>query len=75
MLSGHADQSGSDEHNLELSKRRVEKIKNYLLSKSIPDRIMKTRYFGERYPIVKLADQNELYINRRVEIEIIPLNR
>lgn len=71
LLSGHADQSGTDAYNLDLSKRRVENVKNYFLSKGIPDQIMKAQYFGERHPLIPMPLQQELYLNRRVEIKLI----
>ena len=70
LISGHADQSGSDTYNLELSEKRAEVVKNYMVNKGIPEYIIKTRHFGESKPINKLPYEGELYINRRVEIKI-----
>jgi outer membrane protein OmpA-like peptidoglycan-associated protein len=72
LLSGHADQSGGDNYNLELSKRRVENVMKYLESRGIPAFIMKMEYYGEKQPLIKLKLKRDLYLNRRVEIEIVP---
>ncbi|MFC2125072.1 OmpA family protein [Bacteroidota bacterium] len=71
LLSGHTDQSGTDEYNLELSEKRARKVKNYMVENGIPDFIIKTRHFGESKPIKILPYEGELYINRRVEIKIV----
>lgn len=74
MLTGHADQSGTDQHNLDLSRERVEQVRDYFESKGIPPRIMKTRYLGERQPLESHPKGEESQINRRVEVLIVPLD-
>ncbi len=75
MLTGHADQSGTDEYNLQLSKSRVENVKDYFEKKGIPGRIIRTRYFGESQPLESHPAGEKSWINRRVEVVIIPLDR
>jgi peptidoglycan-associated lipoprotein len=71
-LSGHADQPGSDNYNLELSRKRVENVKDYFESKGIPGKIMRTRHLGESQPLENHPRGEENQINRRVEVLIIP---
>ncbi|HLF36238.1 MAG TPA: OmpA family protein, partial [Cyclobacteriaceae bacterium] len=75
LLSGHADQSGDDHYNLELSKRRVENVMKYLTSRGIPALIMKMEYYGEKQPLIKLELKKDLHLNRRVEVKIILLKQ
>lgn len=72
MLTGHADQSGTDQHNMDLSRERVEQVREYFESNGIPPRIMKTRYLGERQPLENHPKGEESQINRRVEVLIVP---
>lgn len=62
-LIGHADKSGNAEYNMNLSKRRVENVKAFLISKGYPTDKITTDYKGEA-----LAGNKEQFYNRRVEI-------
>ena len=73
LLTGHADQLGTDAYNLELSRQRVERVKSYFENKGIPSRIMQTRYFGESKPLDSHPRGEESQVNRRVEVLIVPL--
>ncbi|MFH2144153.1 MAG: OmpA family protein [Bacteroidota bacterium] len=63
LLVGHTDTVGNQEFNLELSKRRVNSIKNYLISKNIKTSNINTDFKGES--ITASSDQ---FYNRRVEV-------
>lgn len=69
-LSGHTDNWGNANLNLQLSEKRVQTVKNYLVEKGIS----KTRISGKGYGGTKpIADNNnELTrkLNRRVEFKI-----
>lgn len=73
LLTGHADQSGTDQYNLQLSKKRVDQVKHYFEEKGIPSRVMRTRYYGERHPLKVFPEGQQAQINRRVEVLIIPI--
>ena len=70
-ISGHTDDMGSSEYNLNLSQGRSESVVEYLVGKGIPVERMVAKGYGEERPI---AD-NEAYggkaKNRRVEFKII----
>jgi outer membrane protein OmpA-like peptidoglycan-associated protein len=72
LLTGHADQLGTDRYNLELSSKRVEEVKTYFEKKGIPSRIMKTRFVGESQPLESHPRGEKSPINRRVEVLIVP---
>jgi outer membrane protein OmpA-like peptidoglycan-associated protein len=71
LLTGHADQPGSDEYNLDLSRKRVENVKLYFEQKGIPGRIIRTRHSGESKPLVYLPGGEQSPLNRRGEGRII----
>lgn len=67
-LSGHTDDMGSDEHNLDLSRKRAQAVKSSLISKHISTvRIAATGY-GKDRPIADRATEAHRSKNRRVEI-------
>jgi len=70
-IEGHADLVGGDEFNLELSIRRAEAVKFYLVNSVRMDasRIY-TRGFGRYEPLVTSGTSEEQSINRRVEIRM-----
>jgi outer membrane protein OmpA-like peptidoglycan-associated protein len=71
-VEGHTDSFGTDEYNMNLSQRRAETVRNWLVQyMSIdPDRIQNQGY-GKTHLIVP-ADRSveEQQLNRRVEIVI-----
>lgn len=74
-LEGYTDDVGTEINNLELSKKRVQAIADYLISKGITTDQMQISYFGETKPEKrKIAISKKLkdirYANRRVVIRI-----
>ncbi|GIX29965.1 MAG: OmpA family lipoprotein [Porticoccaceae bacterium] len=73
QIAGHTDSTGSDAYNQALSERRAAAVARFLESQGIaPGRIVTVGY-GERYPIADNATPEGRALNRRVELEIIPL--
>jgi len=71
QIWGHTDDIGSDEYNLELSQRRAEAVKNYLVEAGIDPSIITTKGFGKSRPLVPGKTPEARAKNRRVEIGII----
>ena len=70
-IEGHTDLLGGDEFNLDLSLRRAEAVKRYLIeSMRMDDSRIFTRGYGRYQPIVITGDRAEQAINRRVEIRM-----
>jgi OmpA-OmpF porin, OOP family len=70
-IEGHTDRIGSDESNLDLSIRRAEAVKRYLVeSLRMDGERISTRGFGKWAPIVAEGDRDAQAINRRVEIRM-----
>ena len=71
QLEGHTDYRGSASLNMDLSKDRVEEIKEYLVAKGIKKRRIKTEAFGGTRPITTEATEEAQSRNRRVEVRIL----
>jgi outer membrane protein OmpA-like peptidoglycan-associated protein len=69
-IVGHTDDVGSDASNLDLSKRRANSVKNYLVSKGVIDAMVTTDGKGETMPIVANDSAENRSKNRRVEFVI-----
>lgn len=70
VIEGHTDSLGTEEVNLELSRRRAEAAYNYLVKvqKLDPDRFV-VKWYGETRPAVSNEVQEGREFNRRVEIK------
>ena len=76
LLTAHTDAKGSNSYNINLSKRRAESARQFLLSNGIPSNRLKTAYKGEVQPIAKndLGGEDSpagRQFNRRVEVTLL----
>lgn len=70
-VEGHTDMVGGDAFNLELSIRRAESVKRYLVgSLGMDEARISTRGFGRFAPIVTSGDEQAQAVNRRVEVRM-----
>lgn len=67
-IVGHTDSSGSDAYNQDLSMRRANAVKNYLIEKGIDPSVMSTSGMGESQPVASNATPEGRAQNRRVEV-------
>jgi len=70
-LTGHTDSTGTDEYNLELSRRRTESVKELFVSRGVPADRIETEWFGETNLFMDVIGR--LRENRRVSIEIFQI--
>ncbi len=75
-VSAHTDARGSDQYNLDLSKRRAASTLEYLVSQGIDRRRLKSIGYGEMQPLNKcvkegICSEEEYDINRRCEFTIL----
>lgn len=70
-ITGHTDSDGSDLYNDELSRNRASAIKNYFLSKGIPEYKLVIDFKGEHFPVDQNTTKEGKQRNRRVEIGFI----
>ena len=70
-ISGHTDNIGTKAYNLDLSQRRANAVKNFLVNKGIDARRIVARGYGEERPLASNDDEIEgREINRRVEFQV-----
>ena len=69
-IHGHTDSVGTEEFNLELSKKRAESVAQYLTEKGIGKDRVTTIGYGESKPKVPNKNEEYMKINRRVEFLI-----
>jgi len=76
-ISSHTDSKGSDDYNLNLSQKRAEGVKNYLISKGISKNRLQAKGYGESIPLLPNenpdgSDNPEArQKNRRTEFKVI----
>lgn len=68
VVEGHTDSQGSDAYNMDLSRRRAESVRNYLVHKGFPAARVRAMGFGERRPIADNTTNEGRSNNRRVEV-------
>jgi outer membrane protein OmpA-like peptidoglycan-associated protein len=69
-ISGHTDNSGSEGHNLNLSKRRADVVAEYLVGNGVEIKRVKTTGLGSSKPIEPNTTYEGRKKNRRVELLI-----
>ena len=71
IVIGHTDSHGSEDYNLQLSRRRAESVREYLIQnfKLAPTRFTVAAY-GEASPLVPNDTPANRAVNRRVEIRL-----
>ncbi len=70
LLEGHTDSTGSEEHNLDLSRMRAQSVSNYLATQEVSPTRFTIMGYGEAQPIAENATGEGRALNRRVEVAI-----
>jgi outer membrane protein OmpA-like peptidoglycan-associated protein len=68
LIEGHTDSTGSDEYNMELSKRRAQAVQDALASRGIDRGRVEAVGKGKGYPVAGNDTSGGRQANRRVEI-------
>ncbi len=68
-IEGHTDNVGNDAYNLELSQKRTESVRDYLISKGINASRLTAIGYGEARPIADNNKASGKAKNRRVELK------
>ena len=71
-IGGHADESGSEEHNQRLSESRAQAVVDHLQGRGIDATRLAVRAFGEHQPVD--SGRTRARVNRRVEIRFVSQN-
>ncbi len=69
-IVGHTDSTGSESYNQQLSQRRANSVKNFLLDQGISPTVMSTLGLGESRPVASNATREGRARNRRVDVMI-----
>ena len=81
VISGHTDRLGTDKHNKDLSQRRAETVKRYLVAKGVAASRLEAVGKGSSQPVKTCTDKVRAKLveclepNRRVEIEPVTIER
>jgi OOP family OmpA-OmpF porin len=66
-VQGHASSEGTDQYNMDLSKRRAQSVVDYLKARGLSNNLYPKGY-GEDYPVADNATEEGRQKNRRVEL-------
>lgn len=67
-VAGHTDSRGSDNYNIELSERRANAVRDYLIGKGIAAERLTAKGYGESQPVADNDTDDGRFKNRRVEL-------
>ncbi len=70
-IAGHTDSDGTRKHNIILSQKRAESVKEYMLLKGISKDRLRAVGYGESQPLVPNNSRKNKQINRRVEFKVM----
>jgi outer membrane protein OmpA-like peptidoglycan-associated protein len=70
-VSGHTDNVGSDQHNMELSQNRAKVVYDYLVGKLINPSRLRYKGYGETKPMSTNETEGGRKINRRTEFIVL----
>lgn len=68
QIQGHTDATGSAKHNLDLSIRRAETVKTFLMTYGIKPLRLIPEGYGEKKPVAPNDTEENRALNRRVEL-------
>ena len=71
---GHADSTGPEDYNMQLSQRRALSVANYLAAQGVVADRLQAVGFGETRPVADNASDAGRAANRRVEVVIDPID-
>lgn len=70
-VGAYTDDVGTDQYNLDLSQKRAQAVKSYLVEKGAKQEQLVTKGYGEKSPIVSNSSEENRALNRRVEFKIV----
>jgi OmpA-OmpF porin, OOP family len=71
LISGHTDDIGSEQYNLDLSINRAKSVYKWLINNGIELGRLEFTGFGKSRPLFKDTDEKSRSLNRRVEVKIL----
>lgn len=70
LIEGHTDNTGAEEYNQDLSVKRANAVKRYLISNGVGANRLSSVGYGESQPLDDNATESGRKANRRVEVAI-----
>jgi len=70
-VQGHTDSTGSERYNLQLSQRRAEAVREYLIAQGVAPGQVEARGYGEMQPIADNSTAEGRARNRRVVMRVL----
>ncbi len=70
QIEGHADHRGSENYNMALSRKRIDKIRSEFINAGISIQRLQTHAYGERMTRAQQGDQEAYMFDRRVTINL-----
>jgi outer membrane protein OmpA-like peptidoglycan-associated protein len=70
-ISGHADEIGSEEYNIELSQKRADAVKEWLTLRGIDKSRITAKGYGKKLPVAPNDTPKNRKLNRRIEFKRI----
>lgn len=71
LIEGHTDDTGTDDHNMALSKDRAQSVSHYLATVGVASARFSIAGYGETQPIVTNDSPEGRQKNRRVDIAVL----
>ena len=71
LIEGHTDSVGSDEYNLDLSKKRADAVKTALVAEGVAEERITPKGYGKKYPVASNNTSDGRQLNRRVEVVVL----
>jgi outer membrane protein OmpA-like peptidoglycan-associated protein len=75
IVEGHTDSQGTESSNMELSQRRAQSVREYLVSRGVPGDIISATGLGQSRPVADNRSAEGRANNRRVEIIVQPVEK
>lgn len=72
-VSGHTDSTGGDALNQTLSEQRADSVRSYLITQNVAAGRIQAYGYGPRYPVATNSSDVGRQANRRVELELVPI--
>lgn len=70
QIEDHADARGSEQYNLNLSKKRIDKVRDEFINAGISDKRLHSRAYGEKRTTATQGDTEAYIFDRRVTINL-----
>jgi len=70
-IAAYTDDLGEAAYNLDLSRKRAQSVKDFLIAKGVPESMLQSKGYGESNPAVPNTSDENRALNRRVEFVVL----